>query len=330
MNKNITLFFLLSLLFCLPLYAQTVEEMQVQKAQKEQELSTLEPQLKDLSGQVEALKADIAGLTDKLTPYPRWDVGALGNVGLNFAQFNDWFSKSSANTTAFTIGLTSNAFANLQQKKYFWRNGANLTLGWLRFDNKDDDVKSDTFSVTADAFNVVSLFGYKLNEKLALSTLGEYRTSILDSKFNNPGYLDIGVGATWTPITDLVVVFHPLNYNFVFADSEFDYESSLGCKVVADYTRAIAKGISWKSNLSAFLSYKNIDFSNWTWVNSFSTAVKGIGIGVDIGLRGNKQEAFNFAASAADPYTGNLEDFDDNKIQTYFLIGLSYAFATKK
>jgi hypothetical protein len=191
-------------------------------------------------------------------------------------------------------------------------------------------VKSDTFSVTADAFNVVSLFGYKLNEKLAISTLGEYRTSILDKRFNNPGYLDLGVGATWTPLTDLVVVFHPLNYNFVFSDADFTYESSLGCKVVADYTRAITKGISWKSNLSAFLSYKDTDFSNWTWVNSFSTAVRGIGIGIDIGLRGNKQEAFN-AALAADP-TSNLTlgDFDNNKLQTYFLIGLSYAFATKK
>ena len=34
------------------------------------------------------------------------------------------------------------------------------------------------------------------------------------------GYLDAGVGATWTPVTDLVVVIHPLNYNFVFADND--------------------------------------------------------------------------------------------------------------
>jgi hypothetical protein len=104
--------------------------------------------------------------------------------------------------------------------------------------------------VAADAFNITSLFGYKLSEKLAISTLGEYRTSMLDGKFNNPGYLDLGLGATWTPITDLVVVVHPLNYNFVFADDVdgFEYQSSLGAKVVADYTKALVK--MWSGSLT--------------------------------------------------------------------------------
>jgi hypothetical protein len=161
----------------------------------------------------------------------------------------------------------------------------------------------------------VSLYGYKLSPKLAISTLGEYRTSVLDGKLNNPGYLDLGVGATWTPVTDLVVVVHPLNYNFVFADDEFDFESSLGAKVVADYTRTIVKGFNWKSNLSAFLSYQGQDLSNYTWVNTFSTAYKGVGIGLDIGLRSNKQEAL--AAGR-----------DDNPLQSYWILGLSYAISS--
>ena len=229
MNKKFTLLSLALLFFCFALQAQTVEEMQAQKAQKVQELSTLEPQLKELGGKVDALKAEIDGLTDKLTPYPRWDVGVLGNIGFNIANFNNWFSKSTPNTSAITIGLTANPYANLQQKKYFWRNGANLTLGWQKFNDKDVSDDNSDFQVAADAFNITSLFGYKLSEKIAISTLGEYRTSVLEGKFNNPGYLDLGAGATWTPITDLVVVIHPLNYNFVFSDSGFDYESSLGC-----------------------------------------------------------------------------------------------------
>lgn len=303
--------------FCFSLQAQTIEEMQAQKAAKEQELGTMSAQLADLTGKVNALKAEVAGLTDKLTPYPRWDVGALGTTGLSFSNFNNWLSKATPNTSATTIGFTLNGFANLQQKKYFWRNGGNLTVGWLKFDDKDRDDDTDDFQVAADAFNLASLFGYKLSEKFAISTLGEYRTAVLEEKFNNPGYLDIGAGATWTPITDLVVVFHPLNYNFVFADSDFDYKSSLGCKIVADYTRAITKGVSWKSNLSAFVSYEGSDLHNWTWVNGFSTAVKGIGIGLDIGLRSNKQEALAAEKS-------------DNPLQTYWLLGLSYALSTKK
>jgi hypothetical protein len=108
------------------------------------------------------------------------------------------------------------------------------------------------------------------------------------------------------------VVLHPLNYNFIFSSGGFDYQSSLGAKMVADYKKEITKGIAWKSNLSAFYSYEGADLSNWTWVNGFTTAHKGIGLGIDFGLRGNKQEAL--AAGRT-----------DNPLQSYWIIGLSFA-----
>jgi hypothetical protein len=76
------------------------------------------------------------------------------------------------------------------------------------------------------------------------------------------------------------------------------------------------KNVVWKSNLSAFLSYEGSDLSNYTWVNSFSTAVKGVGIGLDIGLRSNKQEAL-------------ARGREDNPLQSYWLLGLSYAISSK-
>lgn len=294
------------------LQAQTQAELETMKTAKSAELATLEGNLKELTGQVDALKAEVADLTDKLTPYPRWDAGVLGNVGFNVSSFSEWLSKSSPNTTAFTIGFSGSGFANLQQKKYFWRNGATLTLGWVKFNDRDDPGDSKKFKVAADAFTASSLFGYKLSDKFAISALGEYRTSVLDGKFNDPGYLDLGAGATWTPVTDMVVVFHPLNYNLVFSGEGFDYKSTFGCKVVADYKRQLTDGIAWKSNVSAFISYEGADYSNWTWVNGLTTAVKGIGVGIDFGLRGNKQEAL--AAGRT-----------DNPLQSYWILGLAFA-----
>ncbi len=315
--------FLLSLLILFiavnAINAQTVEELTAQKAAKAAELAKLEAEMGEVAGKVAALKAEVAGLTEKLTPYPRWDNGLLGTLGLNVSRFNDWLSKEDPNTTAVTIGTTMNGFANAEYENAFWRNGFNLTLGWLKFDNADvpDDQENKDFQVAADAFNVTSLYGFKLSEKWAVSTLGEYRTAMLDGKFNDPGYLDIGAGFTWTPAKDMVVVIHPANYNFVFSGSGFDYDSSFGAKVVADYTAKISKNIAWKSNLSSFLSYKNTDLNNWTWINGFSTAVKGVGIGLDIGLRSNKQEAL--AAQKT-----------DNPLQAYWLLGFSYAISSKK
>ncbi len=322
--KKVLLFFALSFGFLLVTDAQTIEEMQAQKAQKEAALTPLKAQLEALTAQVGTLEGEVASLKDKLTPYPRWSTGAFGTIGFNLANFNDWLSKDAPNTSAATIGFTLNGFANVDQKKYFWRNSSGLNLSWLKFDNKDVDDDEDGFQVAADAFNLSSLFGYKLNDKWAISALSEYRTSILDGKFNNPGFLDFGLGATWTPITDLVVVIHPLNYNFVFSDSEFNYTSSLGAKIVADYTKKITKGVTWKSNFSTFLSYEDAsNLSNWTWVNTFTTAYKGIGIGFDLGLRGNKQEAFNILNT--DDTITEVKDYSgDNPLQTYWVLGLSY------
>ncbi len=310
---------LLPLLVCLCMVGlikttaqENVEELTKLKAEKAEALGKIEAELKSVTGKRDALKSEVDALTEQLTPYPRWDLGAFGTLGLNFTGFNDWFSKDKPNTFATNITFAGNGFANLDQEKYFWRNSTSLTLGWIKFDDKDNPDDSDELEVSADAFNLVSLFGYKLSDHWAVSTLGEYRTSILDGRFNNPGYLDLGVGATWTPIKDLVVVIHPLNYNWVFADDETMFNSSLGAKVVADYKRQIVKGLNWKSNLSIFASYEDTDYSNWTWVNSFSTAYKGLGIGLEVGLRNNKQEALAALKT-------------DNPLQTYYILGFTYS-----
>jgi hypothetical protein len=95
---------------------------------------------------------------------------------------------------------------------------------------------------------------------------------------------------------------------------------------VADYTREFSNGISFKTNLSAFLSYEEADRSNWTWTNSLNyTLWKGIGIGLEGGLRGNRQETLDYEINVL----GNEDatfDTIDNKLQSYFLLGVSYKF----
>ena len=145
----------------------------------------------------------------------------------------------------------------------------------------------------------------------AASALGEYRTSIL-SNFNNPGYLDIGVGFTYTPLPNLVITAHPINYNFIIAKDDGDYNSSLGAKIVANYTTNLFPGVAWRSNLSSFISYNGNDLSNYTWINGINLkAFKGIGIGIEYGLRWNPQE------TAARELTSGT--------QSYYAIGISYS-----
>ena len=284
-------------------FSQTKEELEAQKAEKQAEADKFQ-------GEADALQAQIDAL-------PGWRVGAFGTIGGSLSNFNNWYAQGTPNNSSGNIGFTVNAYANKIEDKYFWRNTLTTNLNWVKLDDKDDPSDKDSFEATTDVFNLSSLYGYKLSKKWAVSGLLEYRTTLLDN-FNDPGYLDLGVGATWTPIENMIVVIHPLNYNFVFADDDSVFESSAGAKIVADYTKSIG-AVNFKTNFSTFQSYESGDLSNWTWTNSFSyTLWKMIGVGFDFALRSNKQEAANFQGV-------DLEDAD-NDLQSYYTIGLSYKF----
>lgn len=251
---------LLALVVLLANISLFAQDDQVKKAELEEQLKSKKESVAALQGEADALQAEIDAL-------PGWRKGAFGTIGANLSGFNNWYAQGSPNVDAGNIGITANGFANLKREKFFWNNSLNVNLSWVKFDNKDNPNDETDFREGADVFNISSLYGRNIAKNLAVSALGEYRTTLLNN-FNDPGYLDIGVGLTWTPVQNLVVVVHPLNYNFVFASGDSDFESSLGAKILVDYTRKIG-AINFKTNLSAFQSYKSGDLSNFTWVNSF-------------------------------------------------------------
>ncbi|WP_248724802.1 DUF3078 domain-containing protein [Seonamhaeicola sp. ML3] len=307
--KKVLLFAVL-IFGAISLNAQTKEELQTKKAEKQAEADAAQAEANALQAQIDAL--------------PGWRTGAFGTIGGSLSNFNNWYAQGTPNNSSGNIGFTVNAFANLIEDKFFWRNALTTNLNWVKLDDKDNPNDDDSFNPTTDVFNISSLYGRKLSDKFAISGMGEYRTTLLDN-FNDPGYLDLGIGGTWTPTKNLVVVIHPLNYNFVFSSGDTVFESSLGAKIVADYTRQIG-AVNFKTNLSTFQSYKSGDFSSWTWTNSFGyTLWKMIGVGFDFGLRSNKQEALNYAL-AQTPATATGFDDVDNDLQTYWTLGLSYKF----
>ncbi|WP_435578511.1 DUF3078 domain-containing protein [Gilvibacter sp.] len=310
--KRIALLFALLVLPALSWGQETEEELKAAISAKKDSIAAIQG------------RAD--GLQSKLDALPGWKFGAFGTVGFNLSEFSNWYAQGTPNVSSGNIGITFNSFANLKQEKFFWRNALNVNLGWVKFDDQDDPTDDDSFQEATDVFNITSLYGRNIAKNLAISGLAEYRSTILNN-FNDPGYLDLGVGATWTPIENLVVVVHPLNYNFVFADNDAVYNSSLGAKILVDYTRSFGK-LNLKSNLSAFQSYESSDLSNWTWINSLGYTIwKGIGIGFELGLRGNQQEAL--ANALANVMEGDaMPTFDniDNDVQSYWLFGVNYKF----
>jgi len=273
--------------------------------------ASLEARKAELAKQVTGLTGELAGVQAKLDALPGWRKGYAGLVGFNLTKLTNWRQNPLPYSTTNNINFNGSAFAHLIQDKYFWRNSGTLSLGWqkLQADTAKSENNSDYVS-TVDVLTLSSLYGYRITPKLAASALAEFRTAVIKNAFN-PAYLDLGIGGTWTPIPELIVVFHPLNYNYIFSKNETKFTSSLGCKIVADYNKEIFKGVKFKSNLSAFLSYKNLqDLSNVTWANGLNLNLyKGLGLGVDYTLRWNKQETQGLG----------------NDLQSFLFFGLSYA-----
>lgn len=314
MNKLTLL--LAALLITVGLQAQTEEELKAERAEKK--------------AQLDALQGEVDALTAKIKNLPGWKLGGVGVLGLSFTGNDNWFAIDNPFAESTSYGLSASGFANLKQEKYFWRNLLSVNLQKTITDPNTEG--SEEVESITDALDLSSLFGYNFNPKWAASAEGKYTSTIL--QFNDPGKLTASAGVTWLPIDNLVVLIHPLGYEKNFPG---ELVSTTGAKIGATYAANIIPGISWSSNLSAFVPYSSgeasftdnlgqeilIDYGtgdllNWTWINSFSTNIfKGIGVGLNIGLRKDKQLADKFQIS-------NNGQESDNPLQFYYNLGLSY------
>ena len=300
--------------------AQTLEELQSMQAEKSAAIGALQAELDKINAQIDAIPMG-------------WKTGGVGIIGANFAGNDNWFAIENPYSSSIGYGLNASAFANRDEEKYFWNNLLNFNIQQVNNKIKDGpDGEETELEATTDALDLSSLFGYKLSSKWAVSAEGKYSTSVM--QFNDPGKLVASAGATWTPIANLVVLIHPLGFEVNFPG---ELVSAAGAKIGATYAANILPNVAWSSNLSAFVPYSGGDgeftdnndevqtveygagdIMNWTWINGFSTTIwKGIGVGLNVGLRQDRQ--------IADKYQFSFDGSEsDNPLQVYYNLGLSY------
>jgi len=310
---------LIALLCCILLFTtlqgQTLEELKVTKAEKEEVKKNIDKEIADLD---KAIKE-----------FPGWTRGLAGLIGLDFAGSNNWLANDIESNTSSGFGIAFNAYANGNYDKYFLRNNVIANLNTSRATNKDLDedtgIEDPEQEITARAsyLELSNLSGFYFIKNVAVSAKASYITTLFE--FNDPGQLSFSAGLTWTPRKDFVAYIHPLGYQWTFPSQ--DFISATGAEVGASYTGTLFPGVEWASNFNAFLAYSggeinNVertrgDLSNWTWINTFSVAdvFKGIGLGLSVGLRNNKQ--LGFAKSLN----------DGGGLQMMYNLGLSYALS---
>ena len=303
MKNSIFLILICLILSSTTTNAQDVDALKAEKDELSAQIAELQGQLGPLQGRVDAINGELEILGG-------WKTGTFGTLGFNLSSFNSWIKGANPNATSSMILAAFNGFANKKSEKSFWRNSANINLGWQKLDINTDEGEDASYEKIADGLRITSLYGKNLSPKVALSALGEYNTALLEN-FNNPGILDLGVGFTLLPVESLVVVIHPANMHWVFGDATH-FESGLGAKIVADYNKTFSNGITWRSNFTSFLAYASKDpsLSEYTFTNGISfSAWKGIGVGIEYAIRNAPVETFGL----------------DSDNQSYFILGLSYA-----
>lgn len=303
-------FFILS---TMSLSAQgTLETLIAQKAEKVAMMGEAQAKVDALKSEIDALQVDI----DKLSG---WITGYSGIVGFDLNKSNNWASNPNPNSSSSALNIGLTGFANKITTKTFWNNKLLLTKSWQDVNTVEGAEGLGLFDQsTVDILNLSSLYGYKLNNWIAASALGELNTSLWN--FLSPGTLDFGVGATLTPMDNLVIVIHPFNYHVAFSGIDnLDSQGSLGAKLRADYGKEFminGRKLVWSSTFTTFIPYKNkktlvpgtdyeAGLSEYTWLNTLGFEVwKGIGVGISAGLR-------------------NAE-FESAKTQSFYSLGLSY------
>ncbi len=287
---------------------ETLESLKAQKADKMAMHGEAQAKADALKGEIDALQLEI----DKLSG---WITGLSGLVGFDFNKSNGWVGSPNPDASSSKLGIGITAFANKTREKSFWNNKVLIDKQWQDVDLSDGDQEGENDGLfdngTVDIVNMSSLYGYKLNSWIAASGLGEVNTSI--ENFLDPGTLDIGVGATLTPMENLVVVIHPLNYHIAFSGVDgVESSGALGAKLRADYAKEFSvrgKKLLWSSTFTTFIPYQDEtpSLTEYTWLNKLNFEVwRGIGVGISAGLRNSEYES---------PDT-----------QNFYSIGLSYGF----
>lgn len=301
-----------------------------------QSVESLKSEIAEKKAQTDAIAKQIADLEKKILEFPGWRYGASGIVGLDLAGASNWvtnpFGKDASSTT---IGFAGNGFVNYNADKYFWRNTGSVLLKWQELDQGNPDVDTE-FQQISDLLKINSLAGYKLTEVIALSGSAAFETPTFISdkdEVDKVAYLDLGVGATYNPNESFVLMVHPINYRFIFAENDSQFESSLGCKIFADYNKEIMKGIVFGSTLDGFISYKgsaefedaagvkeDVSLHTFNWSNRLGVSlIKNLSVGLTVNTRWNQQEINQYNS----PLVGD-EKLKLSTTQWSWLLGLGY------
>ncbi|MBP7931308.1 MAG: DUF3078 domain-containing protein [Chitinophagaceae bacterium] len=228
----------------------------------------------DLS--VKAMQEESIKTTKKLvvdTSSKTWKKGILYSLNFSQASLSNW----SAGGDKFSLSVSSilNTYANYKKGKNSWDNSFEFNFGYVNSTSLGSR-KND------DRFDLVSKYGYALNNKLNIAALFNLRSQFFKgytyegvtknfaSNFMSPGYVLQSFGLDYKPSQAYSLFFSPITGRWVFVtdpvlsarglygvkpgeNSAFE----IGAFANLNFMKVIAPNITFKSRLDLFSNYRN-------------------------------------------------------------------------
>jgi Protein of unknown function (DUF3078) len=203
---------------------------------------------------------------------PAWKAG--GSFAMNIGQGSQSNWSAGGDDFSFTASTAINFYVLYKKQKHSWDNNLDVNFGYINTTSLGSR-KND------DRFDLLSKYGYKINKKLNLSALANFRSQFLKgysypdnnktfiSEFLAPAYLIVSQGVDYKPVKPVSVFVSPVTSRWVFVlDSTLSAKGEYGVRngtksinqygafATIGYQQTFNKVLSYKARVDLFSNYK--------------------------------------------------------------------------
>jgi Protein of unknown function (DUF3078) len=201
-----------------------------------------------------------------------WKMGGSFAVNIGQGSQSNW--AAGGDDFSFTANTAFNLFVLFKNKKHNWDNNLDVNFGYINTTSLGSR-KND------DRFDLLTKYGYRINKKLNLSSLANFRSQFLKgysypsnkktfiSEFLAPAYFILSQGVDYKPVKPLSLFVSPITSRWVFvmdsslsAKGEYGVNtgstsiSQYGAFATIGYQQSFNKVLSYKGRLDLFSNYK--------------------------------------------------------------------------
>ena len=215
-----------------------------------------------------AIKKDPADTTQKI-----WKKGGIYGINISQGSLNNW----AAGGDDFSLSVNSilSLFAFYKKDKHSWDNTLDFNLGYVRTSSLGSR-KND------DRLDILSKYGYALNDKLNVAALFNFRSQFFkgytypdnvktfSSAFLSPAYVLLSPGLDFKPVNNLSIFVSPATVRWTIVkddvlsaqgaygvDSGSHVMTEIGAFASINYLKEFNKIVTYKGRLYLFSNYRS-------------------------------------------------------------------------